>query len=195
LFFFLFSVPLLLNLTSFSWPCGIPAQAELLFLGLHDYSGCGSPDVISPDVESLTCGSGSTCQQLTVTLRDSLPSTRLCVGFILLIFYLQWISVLVIAKIQFLCARCSDRTPSHDFVLPFTGPLSTHYSHGLAARVFLLSVLLPAPAVLLGPAPVCHRRDFGSALLWPVLGVNQLFGSARPGLVFSVFGSLLSPVV
>jgi hypothetical protein len=104
-------------------------------------------------------------------------STRLCTSFILPIFYLQWISVLVIAKIQFcvLATLIGLRL----MILFCRSPVRSARTVptprvGLATRVFLLSVLLPAPTILLGPAPVCHRRS-RSASLWPVFGVESAF--------------------
>jgi hypothetical protein len=67
--------------------------------------------------------------------------------------------------------------------------LLQEHPSALPVRSSVLAVLRSVglqSLLLLGPALVCRRRDSGSALLWPVFGVEAALCSARPDSVLSV---------
>jgi hypothetical protein len=123
---FLFPLPVLLDLGSFSSPCGVPAQAKFLFLGLREHSF----------VSRFYSATRIFCWVYRGSQCWSLP------------------------RFNFSCARCSDRTPSRDFI----------WHAGSCCRIDFLSLLVASLDFCFQPirssrCPLCFSSRSGSCVL------------------------------
>jgi hypothetical protein len=131
---FLFPLPVLRDMGSFSSPCGVPTQAKFLFLGLREHSSVSR--FYSAAMNFFWVYRGSQC----------------------------WSTL----RLNFSCARCSDQTPSRDFVWPTGSCCRIDFLSLLVASLdfcFQVPVLLQLPLRFLRARWFFVASSFGAVFL------------------------------